>query len=101
MSKPGRLCENPVNSSKACKDIATNLSTVDYVSLRGDGHDLPHGCIFDNLTLIQHRVYWNPKGVSLSADKNVRQVCMPCEGYKKGKYLLTIFRSDFNCLSNL
>ena len=95
LSKPGKLCKYPVNSLNGCKDAATSLPEVNYVSLSGDGYDLPNGCIFDNITLKQNSLYWNPKGVVISKDPNIRQVCKHKENIYKGIYIcqfIFIFR---------
>ena len=34
----------------------------------GNGHDLPFGCLLNDENLM----YWNPRGVAISADKTIR-----------------------------
>ena len=75
LSRPGKECENPVTTLKGCKQAASILPSVQYVSANGAGHDLPYGCILDKITLKQNIVYWNPDGIVRSTDPNIRQVC--------------------------
>ena len=75
LSKPGYLCENPVNTLEGCKRVASIWPNVNYVIGKGAGHDLPYGCILDNITSLLAIVYWNPNGLATSADPNIRQIC--------------------------
>ena len=60
--------------------------SAEYVEVQGNGHDLPHGCIWDNVGSHQTVIYWNPHGSVTSEDFNVRQICQhgedACQGTK-------------------
>ena len=90
-SKPGSLCDIPVNSLAGCKKAANILPTIQYVEANGTGHDLPYGCIVDKLSLKQNVVYWNPNGVAVSSDRNIRQVCKSKAGINEGKLTIKYF----------
>ena len=80
LSKIGSNCNNPVNNTNDCKEAATLTLNATFVNADGDGYDLPYGCVSDKVTSGQHRLYWNPKGVAVSNDPNVRQVCKESVG---------------------
>ena len=83
-------CQNSIKDENHCKKAATYLAnsrqqgvfSSKFVEASGNGYDLPYGCIaeledhdygygYGNLSY----VYWNPNGVSLSADGHIREVC--------------------------
>ena len=72
------MCQNPVNSLKAC-NIAAMLADSDVKPSDnhvGDGTDLPFGCISDRSTFGIHSIFWNPKGIAITADSKIRQICL-------------------------
>ena len=75
LSKIGNMCKHPVSSIRECKKAVNFLSKAVYVDGTGMGHDLPYGCIAHNTISQQIVLYWNPNGVTVSKDPNVRQVC--------------------------
>ena len=74
LSDLGKKCSNhlsnPVISDLECK-YASEIIGATYVVSEGNGHDLPFGCLLSDENLI----YWNPRGVAISADKKIRQIC--------------------------
>ena len=54
---------------------------TEYIFAKGTGHDLPYGCIMQiakgryGQELYSHYLYWNPEGVALSNDPDIRTVC--------------------------
>ena len=90
LSGSGKPCKHPITDSKHCKKAANVLANTaqqglllsKFVEVSGNGYDLPYGCIaelekhewgygYGNLSY----VYWNPRGVALSADGHIRTVC--------------------------
>ena len=71
----GKLCNNPVNNRRQCKKAADHFPNALYSTLKGAGHHLPGGCVWDNVAEDEKFVYWNPDGSVLSNDPNIRQVC--------------------------
>ena len=55
-----------------------------YVKASGDGYDLPYGCVFyrsknlDGSNSSKYYIFWNPKGVTLSIDEDIQQICLDC-----------------------
>ena len=90
LSKLGNLCENPISSMKRCKDAANVWPNVSYITIKGKGRDLPYGCIAENIPPEQTSIYWNPDGVAISADRNVRQVCDDKLEKREGKGILIL-----------
>ena len=78
---PDIQCEIPISNVDVCKMIGESnvFERSSYQNLTGDGHDLPYGCILDTLHFHSshglQKIYWNPKGVAISRDKNIRQIC--------------------------
>ena len=75
---------------RRCKEAANVWSNGSYIMIKGKGHDLPYGCILDSITSEQTSVYWNPDGVAISADPNVRQICDDKLDLFKGKCALIL-----------
>jgi hypothetical protein len=89
LSNPGKSCSSPVDNKKACLKASWYFNqtkpypfvfTFEFVEdLKGDGYDLPKGCVTDAVQLHTYTevtyVYWNPKGVALSSDQRIKQVC--------------------------
>ena len=50
-----------------------------YVHARGDGVDLPFGCISDKVSQ-KHYVYWNPEGSVISSDPKLKLICKDSKG---------------------
>ena len=46
-----------------------------YVEVMGDGSQLPHGCVWDNVTPGRIYVYWNKIGGVKSLDPNLKIIC--------------------------
>ena len=80
LSEVGSKCINPVHNTQDCKHAAAFLPNATFVNESGDGFDLPYGCISDNVTPRKHLIFWNPAGVAVSLDPNVRQVCKESVG---------------------
>ena len=77
MSPIGLSCRNPVNETNVCQEAA-DLAKIEFLTaedIEGNGADLPYGCISDKVTPGFHYMYWNPNGVAISADPNIRQIC--------------------------
>ena len=77
LSHIGLSCRNPVNETKKCQEAAS-LAKIEFLTadeIEGNLADLPYGCIFDKVTQGFHYTYWNPNGVAISADPNIRQIC--------------------------
>ena len=81
-------CKNPVNSEKQCKIASTFFSKAIFVNAMGDGHDLPYGCVWDKMVLSSSVgvIFWNPKGVTMSLDWNIAQVCFEPTKSFEGKF---------------
>jgi hypothetical protein len=90
LSKLGKLCKHPVSSTRECKKEAKVLPNAVYVRATGTGHDLPYGCIAHNTRSQQTVLYWNPGGVTVSQDPNVRQVCKDKVDLYEGTYILML-----------
>ena len=58
-----------------CKKAAESLDGVIYVVVKGDGKQLPHGCVLDNVTPEKTYVYWNKNGGATSFDPNLQTIC--------------------------
>ena len=81
----GKLCEGDfeqIQSLDDCKEAQESLKKSNpyfmeskFVFAKGEGLDLPPGCISDRVTTNQHYVYYNPRGRATSADPNVRPIC--------------------------
>ena len=55
-----------------------NENNVMYAETKGDGYDLPNGCIWDALDFKSKNlayVYWNPDGNAVSEDPEIAEVC--------------------------
>ena len=70
LSNLGEKCKYPVLSDIECK-YASQIIGATYVMSEGNGHDLPFGCLLNDENLM----YWNPRGIAISADKKIRQIC--------------------------
>ena len=90
LSKIGNVCKHPVSSIRECKKAVIFLSKAVYVDGTGMGHDLPYGCIAHNTISHQIVIYWNPNGVTVSNDTNVRQVCNDKIDLYEGTYTLKL-----------
>ena len=81
LSNVGELCQDPITNETLCKIVSEDnvFEGSNYVNMTGDGHDLPYGCILDTLSYYSTngsaRIYWNPQGVGIPRDKNIRQIC--------------------------
>ena len=83
LSHPGKPCITPVDNKKSCIKASMSLNVsnpfdfnnIMYVKKRGEGKELPKGCVIDGLDTNVTYVYWNPEGVALSADRRIRQIC--------------------------
>ena len=79
------MCEGEfeqIQSLNDCKEAQEALEKSNpsfmeskFVFAKGDGLDLPPGCISDRVKTNQHYVYYNPRGKTISADPNVRPIC--------------------------
>ena len=81
LSNVGELCQDPITNETLCKMVSYDnvFEVSNYVNMSGDGHDLPYGCILDTSSYYSTngsaRIYWNPQGVGIPRDKNIRQIC--------------------------
>ena len=75
LSPVGEFCTVKVKTEDACHEAGIELLNATYVEAAGDGHDLPCGCIWDAVTPDKYFTYWNPKGVTISRDPKIRQIC--------------------------
>ena len=81
LSNVRELCQDPITNETLCKMVSDDIvfEGLNYVNMTGDGHDLPYGCILDTLSYYSTngsgRIYWNPQGVAIPRDKNIRQIC--------------------------
>ena len=90
LSKLGTLCKDPLSSIRECKKAAKVFPTAVYVRSTGTGHDLPYGCIAQHTRSQQTVLYWNPSGIIVSEDPNVRQVCNDKVDLHEGTYILML-----------
>ena len=82
MPEVGQSCSTPVNNENNC-EVSTRYFTTEtnvaiFSTMNGTGYDLPRGCIYDAVTKEKTGktfVYWNPNGLVLSTDPNIRQIC--------------------------
>ena len=58
-----------------CKKSTEILDDAIYVETKGDGKQLPHGCIMDSVTTGKTYVYWNKNGVVKSFDPHLKTIC--------------------------
>ena len=77
LSMTGQYCYSAVKNRFDCKRASNDFEGAIYVTAHGDGHALPRGCISDKSHSDTHLIFWNPDGVALSNDPNIRQVCNP------------------------
>ena len=76
LSDFGQLCKNPINNEKQCKNAASYFNTV-YKVAKGNGHDVPYGCILNQLKLGNKFLFWNPAGIiDSSIDVRIQQLCV-------------------------
>ena len=81
LSNAGDTCKVPVSDETLCEKIGNikGLSFT-YGNMTGEGVDVPYGCISDTLhSNPPHgapRLYWNPLGVAVSNDTDIRQICV-------------------------
>ena len=77
LSKIGHTCDNPIKTNEECKEASESLERTIYVGTKGDGVQLPRGCVFDNVTPRKTYVYWNKDGGVKSYDPKLRTICQP------------------------
>ena len=58
-----------------CKKAAESLESAIYVEAKGNGKQLPHGCVMDDVTPGQTYVYWNKDGGVKSFDPYLKTIC--------------------------
>ena len=75
LSEVGELCKLPVDSEEVCRHTGKGIVDAVYSNMKGEGHDLPLGCIWDAVTPGKIFTYWNAAGVAISLDPNIRQIC--------------------------
>ena len=84
LAEVGKLCEEPlisINNTEECKIAQLWLQKNNpkfqssrFINASGDGSSLPFGCISDKVSN-NHYIYWNPEGMTISADPNLRLIC--------------------------
>ena len=75
LSNTGRRCDRDIITIDDCKMAASSIGGAIYVEVRGDGNQLPHGCVWDNVTPGQIYVYWNKIGGVKSLDPKIKIIC--------------------------
>ena len=82
----GKLCEGdlkPIETPEDCKKAHSSaFYDSKYISMKGNGLDLPPGCVSDRVRNKVNYVYFNPGGKTISLDERVRPICRKI----KGKY---------------
>ena len=82
----GKVCENSIDEESICIASANQATKFKFTRGNGTGVDLPYGCILDRTNPETPYVYWNPSGVAISADPQIREICLekedPLEGNK-------------------
>ena len=86
MSRVGKVCENSIDKESICISSANQVNKFKFMRGNGTGVDLPYGCILDKTNPETPYIYWNPNGVAISADPQIREICLekedPLEGIK-------------------
>ena len=72
----GGRCDGNIMSSDNCETVAKSIKGANYVNVIGDGNQLPHGCVWDNVTPGKIYVYWNKDGGVKSLDPNIKLICV-------------------------
>ena len=87
-SKLGAL--RAIQSLQECQKAQNMLQMHDeyfkdstFVHALGNGTDLPFGCISDKVSN-KHYIYWNPEGMAISQDPNIRTICIQRNGKYQG-----------------
>jgi len=76
LSNDGEDCKDPIKTIQDCKQSTESLlEHVIYVVAKGDGKQLPHGCVYDTVTPGKSYVYWNKNGGVKSFDQNLKTIC--------------------------
>ena len=75
LSNDGENCKNPIKTMQDCKQSTKSMEHVIYVIAKGDGKQLPHGCVYDTVTPGKSYVYWNKNGGVKSFDKKLKTIC--------------------------
>ena len=75
LSNAGENCENPIKTMRDCKISSELLEDAIYVVAKGDGKQLPHGCVMDKITPGKSYVYWNKNGGVKSFDQHLQTIC--------------------------
>ncbi len=75
LSNAGENCKDPIKTMQDCKESTESLDDVIYVEAKGDGKQLPHGCVFDSVTPGKIYVYWNKNGGVKSFDPKLKIIC--------------------------
>ena len=84
MSRVGKVCENPIHKESICISSANQVDKFKFMKVNGTGVDLPYGCILDKTNPVTSYVYWNPNGVAISADPQIREICLENEDPLEG-----------------
>ena len=58
-----------------CKLASNAIEGATYVEVKGDGNQLPRGCVWDNVTPGRIYVYWNKNGGATSLDPKLKIIC--------------------------
>ena len=79
-----------IQSLQECQKAQNMLQMQDecfkdstFVHALGNGTDLPFGCISDKVSN-KHYIYWNPEGMAISQDPNIRTICIQRNGKYQG-----------------
>ena len=75
MSNVGENCNAPIKTREDCKKSTESLEDAIYVEVKGDGKQLPHGCVYDTVTPGKFYVYWNKNGGVKSFDPSLKTIC--------------------------
>ena len=102
MSRVGKVCENSIDKESICISSANQVNKFKFMRGNGTGVDLPYGCILDKTNPETPYIYWNPNGVAISADPQIREICLEKEDPLEGnKFRYLTWKISFNVSSNL
>ena len=87
LSNVGKNCKNSIRNESLCRESSKQLKDSKYATLNDGGNDLPYGCISDRTDKDNNYIFWNPNGVTRSADPHVREICSITKDPLKGKKL--------------
>ena len=74
----GVPCHHGIENEEDCKEAAESntFEKAQYVVPSGAGHDLPVGCILDQVTIGEVYIYYNQEGHAISEDPMIQPICV-------------------------